>query len=401
MKYKYVVYDKKGEKKKGIIEANTLEEAKYKLHNFLIVDIKPVKSLNFNIHINLSKNVKRKDLAKLFNILGLYLKASIPLIKAITLTKNQEENQLLINFLDYLYVNINEGKSFFNAINEQNIVNIPEYIKSSIKVGEESGKLDIVLMEMSKFLKEEDKIFSKVSQAFIYPMFIVIVSIFMVFFMLTTVVPKIVKVFENLHQKLPNITIFVINFGNFLKNNYLNIIIITLLIIFIFIYLYKKQYKFRFFLDKFLLKIPIVSKIILSKELGRFSYLTYVLVNSGVNYIVAIKLSVNTVSNYYIKNLFKNALQHVTQGDKLSIALKKVDFNIDETFIQAIILGEETGEIRQILKNLSEIYFEDNQYRINTLLSVIEPLLIIIVGAVIGFIITALLLPMTNLNVLK
>ena len=401
MKYKYVVYDKKGEKKKGIIEANTLEEAKYKLHNFLIVDIKPVKSLNFNIHINLSKNVKRKDLAKLFNILGLYLKASIPLIKAITLTKNQEENQLLINFLDYLYVNINEGKSFFNAINEQNIVNIPEYIKSSIKVGEESGKLDIVLMEMSKFLKEEDKIFSKVSQAFIYPMFIVIVSIFMVFFMLTTVVPKIVKVFENLHQKLPNITIFVINFGNFLKNNYLNIIIITLLIIFIFIYLYKKQYKFRFFLDKFLLKIPIVSKIILSKELGRFSYLTYVLVNSGVNYIVAIKLSVNTVSNYYIKNLFKNALQYVTQGDKLSIALKKVDFNIDETFIQAIILGEETGEIRQILKNLSEIYFEDNQYRINTLLSVIEPLLIIIVGAVIGFIITALLLPMTNLNVLK
>ena len=401
MKYRYVVYDKKGEKKKGIIEANTLEEAKYKLHNFLIVDIKPVKSLNFNIHINLSKNVKRKDLAKLFNILGLYLKASIPLIKAITLTKNQEENQLLINFLDYLYVNINEGKSFFNAINEQNIVNIPEYIKSSIKVGEESGKLDIVLMEMSKFLKEEDKIFSKVSQAFIYPMFIVIVSIFMVFFMLTTVVPKIVKVFENLHQKLPNITIFVINFGNFLKNNYLNIIIITLLIIFIFIYLYKKQYKFRFFLDKFLLKIPIVSKIILSKELGRFSYLTYVLVNSGVNYIVAIKLSVNTVSNYYIKNLFKNALQHVTQGDKLSIALKKVDFNIDETFIQAIILGEETGEIRQILKNLSEIYFEDNQYRINTLLSVIEPLLIIIVGAVIGFIITALLLPMTNLNVLK
>jgi len=401
MKYRYVVYDKKGEKKKGIIEANTLEEAKYKLHNFLIVDIKPVKYLNFNIHINLSKNVKRKDLAKLFNILGLYLKASVPLIKTITLTKNQEENQLLINFLDYLYVNINEGKSFFNAINEQNIVNIPEYIKSSIKVGEESGKLDIVLMEMSKFLKEEDKIFSKVSQAFIYPMFIVIVSIFMVFFMLTTVVPKIVKVFENLHQKLPNITIFVINFGNFLKNNYLNIIIITLLIIFIFIYLYKKQYKFRFFLDKFLLKIPIVSKIILSKELGRFSYLTYVLVNSGVNYIVAIKLSVNTVSNYYIKNLFKNALQYVTQGDKLSIALKKVDFNIDETFIQAIVLGEETGEIREILKNLSEIYFEDNQYRINTLLSVIEPLLIIIVGAVIGFIITALLLPMTNLNVLK
>ena len=401
MKYKYIAYDKTGEKKKGIIEANTLEEAKYKLHNLIIIDIKPLKSLNFDIHINFSKNVKRKDLAKLFNILGLYLKASVPLIKAITLTKNQEENHLLIKFLDYLYVNINEGKSFFNAINEQNIINIPEYIKSSIKVGEESGKLDIVLMEMSKFLKEEDKIFSKVSQAFIYPLFIIVVSVFMVFFMLTTVVPKIVKVFENLHQQLPGITVFVINFGNFLKNNYINLIIITLFVIFLFVYLYKKQYKFRFFIDKFLLKIPIVSKIILSKELGRFSYLTYVLVNSGVNYIVAVKLSVNTISNYYIRNLFKNALEYVVEGDKLSVALKKVNFNIDETFIQAIILGEETGEIRQILKNLSDIYFEDNQYRINTLLSVIEPLLIIIVGAVIGFIITALLLPMTNLNVLK
>lgn len=397
MKYKYTAFDENGKKIKGIIEASTIEEAYNKLYNLAILDIKPIKNFQFFI----GKKVKKTELSRLFNILGLYLESSIPLIKAISLVKNQENNVVIVKFLDYLYTQINEGKTLYNAIHEQNIIYIPEYIQNSIKVGEKSGKLAIVLIEMSKFLKEEDKILNKISQAFVYPLFIVIVSIFMVSFMLTTVVPKIVKVFENLHQTLPSITVFVINLGNFLRENYLLIIIISFLLIISIVVSYKKLFKFRFILDSFLLKIPFFSKIIISKELGRFSYLTYVLVNSGVNYIVAIKLASNTLSNEKIKTVFHQALEYVSEGKKLSISLKKAHFNFDESFIQAISLAEETSEIKSVLKNMSEIYFEDNQFRINTLLSIIEPLLIVIVGGIIGFIVTALLLPMTNLNVLN
>ena len=401
MKFKYQVYDGIGNKKEGFIEASSLEEAKQKLisSNFIVLDIKPVK--HFSLNFSFSKKVKKSNLAKTLNILGLYLKASIPLIKALELTKKQEENKSIEIFLDSLYREIQEGKSLFNAIKSQNHIIIPEYIQNSIKVGEESGKLAIVLIEMSKFLKEEEKIMNKVSQAFIYPLFIIMVSIFMVSFMLTTVVPKIVKVFQNLHQNLPSITIFVINSGKFLQNNYILILILFTIIISSFVNNNKKIYKFKYFIDSMMLKLPIFSKIIISRELGRFSYLTYVLVNSGVNYIVAIKLAINTISNENIKNTFSEALNYVVEGKKLSVALKNANFNYDESFIQAISLAEETSEVENILKNLSEIYFEENENKINILLSLVEPLLIIIVGGIIGFIVTALLLPMTNLNVLK
>jgi type II secretory pathway component PulF len=283
MKFKYTAFDKTGKKQKGIIEADNIQSAKAQLKNLVILDIKPYKSFSFNI--SFSKKVNKNELSKLFLTLGLYLKSSIPLINAIKLTKNQLENPKLIRFLDFVEKEVKEGKSFFNAIESQNIIYIPPYIINSIKVGEESGKLAIVLIEMAKFLKDEDKLFSKTKQALIYPLFIIIVAIFMIGFMLTTVVPKIVKVFENLNQKLPSITVFVINTGNFLKENYLIISISILAIIALFIFSYKKIYKFRFFIDSLMLKIPVVKKIIISKELGRFSYLVYILTSSGVNYI--------------------------------------------------------------------------------------------------------------------
>jgi type II secretory pathway component PulF len=399
MKFKYIAFNKEGKKEKGVIEANDINEAKNQLKNLIILDIKPIKS--FSIEFNFSKKVDKKELSKLFLILGLYLKASIPLINAIKLAKNQIDTPKLIKFLDYIEKEIKEGRSFFAAIESQKIVNIPSYIANSIKVGEESGKLSIVLIEMSKFLKDEDKIFSKTKQALIYPLFIIIVAIFMIAFMLTTVVPKIVKVFENLNQKLPSITVFVINTGNFLRNNYLVISIIFIFFIISFILLYKKVYKFRFFIDSFLLKIPIIKKIIISKELGRFSYLVFVLTSSGVNYITAINLATNTIENEKIKSVFKKALDEVIEGKKLSLSLAKAGFDFDKSFLQAIALAEETSEISEILKNISEIYFEENQSRINIILSLIEPALIITVGGIIGFIVTALLLPMFSMNLFK
>ena len=219
MKFKYIAFDKSGKKKKGIIEANDIKEAKLLLKDLVLLDIKPVKS--FSLNINLSKSVSKKEFSKLFLTLGLYLKASIPLINAIKLTKNQIEDSKIVKFLDFLEKEIKEGSSFSSAIEKQNIINLSPYILNTIKVGEESGKLYLVLIEISKFLKDEDKLFSKTKQALIYPSFIVLISIFMISFMLSTVVPKITKVFSSLHQKLPPITEFVINVSNFFKHHYL------------------------------------------------------------------------------------------------------------------------------------------------------------------------------------
>jgi len=398
MLFKYEGFDKEGKKIKGKIEADSENEAKEKLNSLYITDIKPVKKIDFNFSFT---KVPKKELIKTFNTLGLYLKSSIPLVSALNLTKNQSENNKIIKFLDYLQQSIKEGKSLYNSLESQKIIKLPSYVKSTIKVGEESGKLDIVLIEIARFLKDENKLSSKTSQALIYPLFIIIVAVFTVSFMLTTVVPKIVKVFQNLHEQLPTITKIVIASGNFLKNNFLFIFAAILILIITYYIFYTKNRKFKLLIHKILLKIPIIKQIIIAKELGRFSYLTSTLVNSGVNYINAVNLAVNTIQNEAIKEKFEKALKDVIEGKKLSVSLKKAGFNYDISFLQAIALGEETSQIDTVLKNLSEIYFEENEARINTLLSLIEPALIVIVGGTIGFIVTAMLLPMFSMNIIK
>ena len=397
MRFKYSAFDKNGKKIKSVIEADNIKEAKAKLEGLVILDIKPVKSIDYSF----SSKVSKKDLSKLFSVLGLYLKAAIPLVTAINLTKNQTSNIKLVKFLDYIQKQIKEGKNLSSAMETQKIVKIPKYVISSIQVAQESGKLSLVLIEIAKFLKEEEKIASKTTQALVYPMFIVIVALFLVSFMLTSVVPKIVKVFANMHQDPPPVTKFVIFLSAFLKQNYIVIFLTFFIFILIWVFLYKKVFKFRFFIHSLMLKIPVVKNIILSKELGRFSYLVYVLTSSGVNYVTAVNLSINTIENEQIKTIFKKALEDVLEGKKLSISLLKAGFDFDKSFIQALALGEETSEIDEILKNLSEIYAEENESRINILLSLLEPSLIVIVGAIIGFIVTALLLPMFSMSIIK
>jgi general secretion pathway protein F/type IV pilus assembly protein PilC len=398
MKFKYRGFDSNGKRVKGKIEAYSIENAKENLKEFYITEIEPIKGFNFDF--SFSQKVSSKELSKLFNILATYLKSSIPLITAISLTKNQVENGKILQFLEYLEKSIKEGNSFFNSIETQKIVKLPAYVINTIKVGEESGKLDIVLREISKFLKDDDKLKSKTSKALLYPSFIVIVAIFMIGFMLTNVVPKIVKVFENMDKELPAITKIVISMGNFVQNYWLLILVTITSIVATFKITYNKNYKFRSLIDKLSLKIPLFGKMIIEKELGRFSYLVAVLVGAGVNYITAIKLAINSIENEHIKKIFQTALKDVKEGKKLSFSLQKAGFNFDNSFLQAIALGEETSQIEEVLLNMSELYFEENEEKIEKLLSLLEPTLIVIVGVSIGFIVTAMMLPMFKMSVL-
>lgn len=399
MIFKYKAFDKNGKKIVSKIEASTLEEAKEKLSDLIIIDIKQAFSLNFNF--TFSKKVPSSQLSRLFSTIGLYLKSSINILDAIRLTLSAQEDKRIIKFLDYLQREINEGKSFSMILKSQNIIYLPPFALSAIIVGEESGKLDIVLLEIAEYLKNQDKIESKSTQALMYPMFIIIISIFMIGFMLNSVVPKIVKVFQNLNQDLPPITKFVISAGNFVQNNWEILFILFIFIILLFSMSYKKISKFKYFVDLFLLKIPIIKKIIISKELGRFSYFIFILTNSGVTFLNAINLSVNSIQNEVLKKIFKKALNEVLEGKKLSVSLNKVGFNYDKSFIQALSLAEETSEVVTIMKNVSEIYLEENEMRTNLFLSLLEPLLIVVVGGIIGFIVTALLLPIFSMNMIK
>jgi general secretion pathway protein F/type IV pilus assembly protein PilC len=149
---------------------------------------------------------------------------------------------------------------------------------------------------------------------------------------------------------------------------------------------------------KFVLKLPLFGQIIQTFELARFSYITSVLIRSGVTFVHAVKLASNILDNVSIREQFVNASKDLVEGKKFSTALSKHGKNVDKSFIQAIALGEETSEVALVMENLANLYFEENRNKIDLFLSLMEPVLILFVGAMIGFIVVAMLLPIFSMN---
>ncbi len=405
MIFKYVGYDKNGSKVKARIEASSLEEAKKRLKSRGIIyeSIKEAKkSFLDKIDLHRSSTIPASLLSQLTKNLAIYLKSGIAIVNVIRLAKTQYEGEPLIHdFLTSLQTSMDEGNSFYHSLENQKIISLPTFYKQSIKVAEESGALSEVMFEMARFIAEQDKVTKKVKQALVYPSFIVILSVMMVAFMLTTIVPKITAMFTQLHQELPLVTKIVIASGDFLGKYWLFIALFILLLAGIFAFLKKTSESFVYWWDNFLLKLPLFGNIIKTFELARFSYISSVLSKSGVTFVHAVKFASNVIDNQVIKKEFEKAVKDVVEGKKFSSSIAKYGKHIDKSFIQAIALAEETSEVQTVMQNMAELYFEENENKINLFLSLLEPALILFVGVTIGVIVVAMLLPIFSMDMVN
>jgi len=404
MVFRYKGIDKKsGKNVKGVIEAVDLADAKARLaaKNILYTSIEEYAGSIFDrLSFKRRYKISNLELATLSRDLAIYIRAGIPIANALRLAQNQYAgNKKIYNFLNSIVTYLDEGKSFYQALESQSILELPNFYKQSIKVAENSGTLEEVLEELATFLKEQDRIAKQIQSAFAYPLFIIIVSIFMVGFMISYVVPKITGIFVQMKQELPPITQFVVATGNFFKAYWLQMAVAVLLLSIAFSLLVRYNKRFKYMVDYFLLKIPFLGKIIQISELARFSYMSSVLLNSGIPFVQTINLASKILRNFVMQNIFEEAATKVVEGSKFSHALIKHTNIIDKSFVQAIALGEETSQVPVILKNLSELYLEENRDKIAIFLSLLEPVLMLVVGGIIGFIVTAMLLPIFSINI--
>ena len=402
MIYKYKGFDRSGKKVKARIEATSLEEVKKKLKSRGIIyeELSEVKEIFLSkLDFTRSAKLTPTELASFTRNLAIYLKSGIAIVQVIKLAKTQYEAEpLIVDFLSSLENSMSEGHSFYNALENQKILELPVFYKQSIKVASESGALSEVMFELARFIKEQDTVSKEVKRAMIYPSVIIILSVFVVAFMLTTVVPSITSMFTQLKQELPTITKVVIASADFLGEWWLVIALIILALSLLYSFLQKTNEKFRYMWDGMLLKLPLIGKIIRTFELARFAYIASVLSKSGVTFVHAVKFSSNILDNLVIKKEFIDAGNDVVEGKKFSTSLSKYGKHIDKSFIQAIALAEETSQVQVILQNLAELYFEENKNKIGVFLALLEPLLIIFVGITIGVIVVAMLLPIFSMD---
>lgn len=400
MLFKYKGFEKTGKRAKGTVTANTVEEAAQKLRNQNIYyeSLSPAKEFSFELFTK--RQMVGEQLSTFSKELSSYLNSGMTVLTAIKLMENQHEGEKkYLSFLNSIRTMIEEGKSLYHALNSQNIYAMPEFYLQSLNVAGQSGKMVEVLVNMGNFFSAQNKVKKQVKGAMVYPTIIFVVAIAMTAFLIAFVVPKITSIFEDTGQALPPITQFVLNISHFLTSYYMELIVGLIVIMVLYKLAYAKIDTFHRLIDKLWLKVPVVGGLIQNHELGRFSYILSLMLSSGVAYAQAVKLAVATFGNTALGELFEKASIKVMEGNKLSNSLQSIKgLKPKRNFIQSLALGEESSEVANILSNLSKLYTEENEDKLKILLALLEPVMMLFIGAVVGVIVSAMLLPIFTMT---
>lgn len=403
MIFKYKGFNSQGKKEKGTIEAVSLEEVKLKLkaRSILYESIKEeTPSLLQSIQNRRASTIPSKVLINLSREIAAYIRSGMTIVSTTKLLANQyKDDKRTTLFLSSVGTFLDEGKSFHAALDSQQVYSLPHFYKQSVKVSEERGVMEDVLVELARFMKEQERLNKEVGAALFYPGFMILVAMGAISFMFAVVVPRITDIFKQMKQDLPPITEVVIAIGDFMGANFQMIGIFFVLFVGVFSYLMKNVSAFKYAVDTMTLRIPLFGGIIQKSELGRFAYMNALLIRSGVPMVQSINLSSQILKNTVISGILQKAAKKVVEGSRLSTALASDEDIVGIGFIQSIALGEETSNVPDVLSNVAELYFEDNKDKIGILLSLMEPMLMLFVGGVIGAIVIAMLLPIFSMNI--
>jgi general secretion pathway protein F/type IV pilus assembly protein PilC len=401
MLFKYKGYDETGKKVKGTLSAASEKEAASILRNKNIFyeSLLPV-SQRFSLQDMKKRTMPHTMLASFAKELSSYLRSGMTVLTAIRLLESQYREKKRYNvFLQAVRSRIEEGNSLSQALGNQEIYTLPRFFLKSLDIAAQGGKLTESLQSLGEYFSSQDRIRKQIKNAMIYPSVIFIVAVGMTGFLITYVVPKITEIFQDTGQELPPITRFVLGINTFLTEHYK-----ALLLFFIFfVVFFKSAYTFiPFFrkrIDALMLRLPFFGNIVQNHELGRFSYILSLLLRSGVAYAQAVRLSVASLENLALRDRFEHASKKVAEGNKLSRALQLTPGTpLKRNFMQALALGEESSEVGEVLENIAALYREENDDKIKVALSLLEPMMMLLVGLIVGIIVASMLLPIFTMT---
>jgi general secretion pathway protein F len=266
-----------------------------------------------------------------------------------------------------------------------------------VRAGEASGTLDIVLERLADFNERQQALTGKIKAALAYPLFMFLIGSIVLFFLTTFIVPKITGIFDEMHQTLPGITIFLITVSNFLKSFWLMIVLFIIAVFFGLRYTFTKTRRGQYLWDKIKLKMPLTGSLLHKMAVARFSRTLGTLLQSGVPLLTALSIVKNVVNNRLIADVIQKAGEEVEEGQNLSGTLSKSSYFPPMT-IQMISVGEQSGTLEAMLYKVADSYEGEVESNIMAMTSMLEPVMILIMGLFVGFIVISILLPIFEMN---
>jgi type IV pilus assembly protein PilC len=336
-------------------------------------------------------NVKLDDVSRFTRQFAAMIDAGLPLVQCMDILASQTEVPVLQNALKDISMDIQGGNTLAESMRKHPKIFDGLYC-NMIAAGEASGNLDDILIRLADYMEKNSKLRRKVKGALTYPLVLIVVCVVATTIMLVFVVPTFADLFGGMGRELPASTQLVVTVSDFLTGNIVTIII-AIAAFFIGIFQYGKTENGKRNLDKLALKTPIVGNLILKTAVSRFSQTLGTLLTSGINIIQAMTITAKTAGVKPVEDGLLKAVEEIKGGKSISEPLKDVGI-FPPMVLHMIAVGEKTGDISSMLAKVAKFYEEEVDAAVESLTSIIEPIMIVIMGIIIGSILIAMYMPM-------
>lgn len=397
MLFKYHAIDQDGHEREGIVEAPSQEIAVSSLQrrNLIISVIESTENRSpLGINLSFFNRVSNKDVVILSRQIATLFEAQVSALRIFRLLSAEVDNKQLAVVLSSIGDDIQSGSPISKALSRHPKVFSTFYV-NMVRAGEESGKLSETFVYLADFLDRSYDIISKAENALVYPIFVIVVFFGVMALMLTLVIPKISAVLLDSGQAIPIYTSIVISFSNFLVN-YGIFLLLALIIGCFYVWQLRKTEHGKLVLDGLKLSVPYVGDLYKKLYLSRISDNFSTMLLSGVSVVEAIEITGSVVGNAAYAAVLADVGKDVKGGSSISDALGRHP-EIPGIMIAMTKVGEETGELGKILATLAKFYNREVTNAVDTLVGLIEPIMIVLLGLGVGVLLAAVLLPIYNL----
>lgn len=395
--YKCRVFNSSGERHLLKVDAFSEEDilAELRKNNFIVTEIKSHKKLSERVHIaQNSRKIKLKELSMFCRQMNSMLKSGIAIEKCIEILSMQTEDKNFRTVLKNMHNKLLTGSTFSEAV-ESNKKVFPTMFLSMVRAGEMSGNIELVMARLAVQYGKEYKTESKVKSAMTYPIVLAAVATVVVIFLLMYVMPTFVDLYQSSGVALPYVTRIMLKLSRGLQNYWQFIALALLGTVLVIIRLMKNE-NVRYKIDCFKLRIPLYKVLKVKLAATRFSRTLSTLVESGVPLISGLEAVSMIVGNENIKRLILCVREDVRKGSSLSYSIEQ--YSIFPPMVHNMIkIGEESGELEDVLNKTADFYDEEVENSIQKLVALIEPVMIVLMAAIIGFIMLAMITPMFDM----
>ena len=378
----------------GTIEAVNETIVRAQLRQQRIIPTK-IKKLSERKQIVLFKSkVKPKNLAIFTRQLATMIDAGLPLVQSLDILAEQEENPTLKDILGQVKDDVESGMTFAAALKKHPKA-FNDLYTNMVVAGEEAGTLDIILNRLATFIEKAEALRRKVKSALMYPMIVTFVAVVVVGILMVFVIPTFEKMFREAGQQLPGLTQLVVDTSKFVRSHIL-IVIGFIIVLIIAIRYIRKTDKGKKAIDGFLLKLPIFGILLRKVAVARFTRTLSTLMQSGVPILDGLHLVAKTSGNKVIEDAVMEARENISSGENIAepLARSKV---FPPMVTRMISVGENTGALDQMLNKIADFYEDEVDTAVAGLTSMLEPLMIVFLGGVVGTIVIAMYLPIFNM----